>query len=306
MTKPAKSVLKKYNVDYAKDTEFSAFARLLQSKWRKKKKHPEQKEKYGNYLPINYAKETKVNFLTDRIGALVQYEVYKAKMEGRMISEPRIWNNMLSSQPLCFNLFGELHYDLKLATKYFQKLFPGKIKEVTEVKFEYSPGWENRNYTGDRSAFDVFIEYKNKKSKRGFIAIEVKYAENMRGSKKNARKIFDDHKKQYLPIAKDAGIFPKSAIEILKGSSLQQIWRDHLLAFATRKDYDEGFFVFLYPERNEQCKNAVAEYTKLLSTKSEKKTIFCPRTLEKFVSALVQVKRTGWPKEFRERYLGIK
>ena len=306
MTKPAKSVLKKYNVDYAKDTEFSAFARLLQSKWRKKKKYPEQKGKYGNYMTIDYAKETKANFLTDRIGALVQYEVYKAKMEGRMISEPRIWNNMLSSQTLCFNLFGELHYDLKLATKFFQKLFPGKIKEVKEVKFEYSPGRGDRNYTGDRSAFDVFIEYTNKKRKRGFIGIEVKYAENMKGNKKKAADTFKSHRSCYLPIAKDAGIFPKSTIDILKESPLQQIWRDHLLAFATRKDYDEGFFVFLYPEKNEECKNAIEEYIKLLSTKSEKKTIFCPRTLETFVSALVQVKRTGWPKEFRERYLGIK
>jgi hypothetical protein len=306
MTRPAKSLLVKYDADYAKDTEFSALCRLLQSKWRKKKRYPKQNGKFGNYLPIRYARETKANFLTERIGALVQYEIHKAKIDGRMISEPRIWNNLLSSQPLCFNLFGELHYDITLATKFFRILFPNNVKEVTSVKFEYSPGPGNPKYTGDHSAFDVFIEYDNKRRKKGFIGIEVKYAENMRGDNKKAALTFNKHKKRYLSIAQDAGIFPEPSIQALKELPLQQIWRDHLLAFATRKDYDEGFFVFLYPEKNRHCHNAVSAYINHLSSRNEKNTIFCPRTLETFVRALYRVKRASWVKELRERYLGIK
>ena len=95
-----------------------------------------------------------------------------------MIGEPRIWNNLLSSQPLCFNLFGELHYNLDLATKYFRILFPNRIETVKSVKFEYSAGRGNIDYTGDHSAFDVFVEYTNA-GKNGFIGIEVKYSESL-------------------------------------------------------------------------------------------------------------------------------
>jgi hypothetical protein len=65
-----------------------------------------------------------------------------------MISEPRIWNNLLSSQPLCFNMFGEKTDDPDLATRFLEKVLPGT---VTRVDFEYS----TRRGQPDRSAFDV-------------------------------------------------------------------------------------------------------------------------------------------------------
>ena len=173
MNRPTKEDRIKFNVDYPQDTDFSAYARLLQSKWRDKKKFPELK--LGNFLDIEFAKTTKANFLTDNIRQLVSKEVANAKKTGGLIGEPRIWNNLLSSQPLCFNLFGELHFDSDLATKYFKQLFPNRLDSVTAVKFEYSPGRGDIKYIGDHSAFDVFVEY-TKGDKKGFIGIEVKYA----------------------------------------------------------------------------------------------------------------------------------
>lgn len=196
MTRPSIEILKKHNAYYKQDTDFSALGRLLQSMWRERKKLPV--EGLGNYLPTDFAKETKVNYLTEKIKILVQYEVCKAKTEGKLISEPRIWNNLLSSQPLCFNLFGELHFDLKFASKYFNKLFPDRVKEVTTVQFEHSPGRGQQEYTGDHSAFDVFIEYKNLEDKRGFIGMEVKYAESLKEDKKKAMATFNKHKERYL------------------------------------------------------------------------------------------------------------
>ena len=66
MTRPAKDERIKFNVDYPQDTDFSAYARLLQSKWRHKKGFPELK--LGNFLDLDFAKTTKSNFLTDKIG----------------------------------------------------------------------------------------------------------------------------------------------------------------------------------------------------------------------------------------------
>src|SRR5258706_6885377 len=139
--RPTKEERIQYNVDYSKDSEFSAYARLLQSKWREQKGYPGSK--FGNFLEVKFAKASKANYLTDNIRELVVEEILNAKKNGALISEPRIWDNLLSSQPLCFNLFGELKHDLELATRFFRKIFPSKIDQVTSIKFEYSPGRGN-------------------------------------------------------------------------------------------------------------------------------------------------------------------
>ncbi len=193
-------------------------------------------------------KTTKANYLTENIKQLVTDTVINAKKDRAVISEPRIWNNLLSSQPLCFNLFGELHYNLELATKYFKQLFPTRIDNVTSVKFEYSAGRGNKEYTGDHSAFDAFVEYL-KDNKKGFIGIEVKYSESLKEeTKEKANETFLKHEKEYRHLTTEK-IFKTNAIEIVKQIPLSQIWRDHLLSIAHLKDYDEGFFVFLFQKQ---------------------------------------------------------
>ena len=305
MARPDRKLLEKYNAYYKHDTEFAALGRLLQSMWRKRKRLRKEKGKLGNYLPIEYAKETKANFLTDKIRTLVQYEVYKAKSEEKLMKEPRIWNNLLSSQPLCFNLFGEMHYDLKLASQFFSRLFPTRVEIVTRILFEYSPGRRDPKYTCDRSAFDVFIEYRNFGGSKGFIGIEVKYAENLKEDRKKAMVTFKKHKDCYLKIANDSKLFPAASIYRLKEVPMQQIWRNHLLSLATLRYYQDGFFVYLFPSKNLQCQNAVYEYLKLMTTKDEEKTGFYSRHLETFINTLRQIKRANWTIELQKRYLGV-
>ncbi len=219
--RPTKEERVKYNVDYPQDTEFSAYARLLQSKWREKKGY--QQFKLGNFLDLEFAKSSKANFLTDNIRQLVTQEIINAKKYGGLIGEPRIWNNLLSSQPLCFNLFGEFYYDLSLATKFFKQFFPTRVEKVTCVKFEYSPGRGDPKYINDHSAFDVFIEYSNN-NKKGFIGIEVKYAESLKEETKDkARKHF---KEIYAILTASCQLFKPNSIDNLKQPPLSQIWRD--------------------------------------------------------------------------------
>jgi len=301
MIRPPKEERTKYDVDYAPDTAFSAYARLLQSKWRDKKQLPFVS--YGNFLPAAFARQDKSNFLTEKIRTLVQYELYRKGIFGKLIKEDRIWENLLSSQPLCFNLFGELHFDHKLATKYFRKLFPKEIETVTDVLFEHSPGRGDIKFTGDHSAFDVFIEYTRGETK-GFIGIEVKYAESLKEeTEKTAAATYSKHHNEYKRLT-TSDIFKPNAIETLKKTPLSQIWRDHLLSIATKTIYDEGFFVFLFPSKNEQCQKGIDEYKKYLVSDNEKQTGFYPRHLEEFVDELIEVISTNWTKELKERYIG--
>ena len=300
MTRPTKEERVKFDVDYPQDTDFSAYARLLQSKWRHEKGFP--KLKYGNFLDIEFAKTTKANFLTDNIRQLVTEEVAHAKKTGGLISEPRIWNNLLSSQPLCFNLFGEFSFDINLATIYFQQLFPNLLDRVTAVKFEYSPGRGDAKYTGDRSAFDVFVEY-TKGGLKGFIGIEVKYAESLKEETKDkAAKNFKD---QYATLTNSCGIFKPNSVDFLRQPPISQIWRDHLLCIATKQDYDEGFFVFLYPQKNSHCQNGVDIYKQYLISEIEQKTCFYPRYIEDFINTLSIISNAAWVTELKHRYLGV-
>src|SRR5690606_13021174 len=113
-------------------------------------------------------------------------------------------------------------------------------KKVNGIEFEYSPGRGSEKYTGDRSAFDVFITYDGTKGK-GFIGIEVKYAEDLRNKPATA-------KPQYTRVATDSSAFSVAAIEELAKMprSVEQLWRDHLLCLAMLQDkalgYKEGKF----------------------------------------------------------------
>jgi hypothetical protein len=61
------------------------------------------------------------NYLTDGIRDLVRAAVTRPE---KLIKAPRIYDDLLSSQPLCFNLFGELALDLALASRVLRRNMP--------------------------------------------------------------------------------------------------------------------------------------------------------------------------------------
>ena len=67
---------------------------------------------YGNMLDPASA-EQGLNFLSPRIHELAKARVAEG---GGLVEADRLLRNMLSSQPMCFNLFGELAHDPGLAT----------------------------------------------------------------------------------------------------------------------------------------------------------------------------------------------
>ncbi len=223
-------------------SDFQRKARLLQSMWREEKGYEAGEfrgRKIGNYLPMPWAKETLNNYLSDTIKEVVIREVIHNSNSGKLYGKPRIFNNLLSSQPLCFNLFAELQQDLNLATKVFKQLCPHRVSEVIGIEFEHSPGRKDIAYTGDRSAFDVYVEFLNNSNEKGFIGIEVKYHENLKNKPAEI-------KDRYFEIASTMGCFKNKCLDILQISPLEQIWRDHLLAgsllYSPKDDFKRWFF----------------------------------------------------------------
>lgn len=296
---PSPKLLTHYHALESVDkSPFQKRARLLQSIWREEqgfKPADYQGKLRGARLEMPWAKETLANYLTDTIREVVRAEVLDpTRSAGKLYGQPRIFNNLLSSQPLCFNLFGELQRDLELATKVFGELSDGRVGRVVGIDFEYSPGRGDVRLTGDSSAFDVFVRFQTPDNKPGFIGIEVKYHENLRDT---PAKLTARHEE----IARNMNCFHADALERLKGRSLEQIWRDHLLAGAMLQNggFDDGFFVFLAPEANTFCEEAVTAYRQCLH---DDRT-FNNWTLEDVVQALRNHTTAPWLTLFHDHYL---
>lgn len=283
-------------------SQFQRKARLLQSIWREEQgypigvhKHKGESRQLGSRLAMPWAEESLSNYLTDTIKNVVRAEVLdKSKSKGKLYGKPRIFNDLLSSQPLCFNLFGELQQDLSLATKVFNDLVPGGVQEVKVIEFEFSPGRGDEKYTGDRSAFDEYITYQTPTGGKGFLGIEVKYHENL--SVEVAA-----HRDRYDEVAQIMGCFSPETLNDLKQQPLQQIWRDHLLAGIHKHidSFEEVAFVFLYPKDNPHCAEAVQVYQKRLNNPES----FLACTLEDVVEAIRQHTDRAWITKFVDRYL---
>src|SRR5438874_1592654 len=97
---------------------------------------------------------------------------------GAFIDQRRLYSNLLSSMPLCFNLFAPLHLNPDLAAKVIRSLTPGiDPARALHVWFEHSPGRRRVELTADHTAWDVAIVYQRADGERGLLAIEQKYSE---------------------------------------------------------------------------------------------------------------------------------
>ena len=204
MSSQLESLCARHDVLVRTDNPFQRRARALQAVWRQAQGLPTGEHgdrPLGSRLAMLSARDHLTNYLTEPIRDVVRREVVDpVRSRGKLYARPRIFNDLLSSQPLCFNLFGELQQNLPLARRALRRVTDGRIETVTAIGFEHSPGRRDATYTGDRSAFDVFVEYATPDSKLGFAGIEVKYHENL-----------DDkaapHRERYEEIAAAMGCF---------------------------------------------------------------------------------------------------
>ncbi len=304
MPTPPKDILQRHDAWVENKKDYQRKLRLLQSLWREEQGLPARK--YGNQLAWPAAKETLDNYLTLTIREVVRKEVEGPKRRGKGYQSPRIYNNLLSSQPLCFNLFGELAKNLDLASQVLSDMSKGRVAQVTAIEFEWSPGRGDPRYTDDKTAFDVYVTYRNATGQCGFLGIEVKYHENLENKEEN---YYLAHHTRYATIAAEMGCFHEERLDTLrqadqpKVDGLQQLWRDHLLmgVWCKAGGFDDACFVLLYPAVNTTCEQAVADYRNCLS---DART-FEAWTLETFVSSLRKYTDAEWVRRFDSRYLDL-
>lgn len=244
-----------------------------------------------------FARETLANFLTDTIRDVVRAEVLDpVRSEGKLYREPRIFEDLLSSQPLCFNLFAELQRDTVLASRVFEHLLARPGLRVVSIDFEHSPGRADPRFTGDHSAFDVFVVYESG-DERAFVGIEVKYVESLEQAE--AR-----HRPRYDEVADGMGVFRPVDRARLRKAPLEQFWRDHLLAGSLLLNRNSGFrsgtFAVVWPRENTIVGAAIEAYKSCLDDTAT----FRSWPLESVLDAVSAYVDLPWVRAVRERYLG--
>jgi len=302
-------------VDYvpgdAETTQFKRRARLQQALWRESRNIPigsqpmrPKKGKgsrlLGSRIDIAVAREKKWNFLNIAAEQAVEHRLKNAEQH-QTLNADRLYADLLSSMPMCFNLFALLRHDLALANRAVHAWWPHVPGTVVDVRFEWSPG---RRVAGrfleNASAFDVAFELNQGQGRRGLLGVETKYHEDCR---REAKPASESRIARYSLVSERSGAFLPGAVAAIVGTELQQIWLDHLLALSMTQDEAEPWdwtgFALVHPARNPSYARATERYRKLLRQPGD----LTVSTLESLVNA--EVLPTELSEAFRQRYLWV-
>lgn len=276
-------------------------ARLLQSLWRERRGlQPESDALHAGSMlaDLQRYKVAGSAFISADAVRAAKKAAKVAKIEGAVMQPARLWRNLLSSQPLCMNLFGALsenHNDPRVSLA-LSRVWPD-IGTVTGIRYEWSPGRRDPRFLSNGTAFDVYVEYTARDGSARFLGVEVKYHEDLRVAAPSCvgrpQEVFEA-----------SGVFAVDSFPVMSTGKNAQILLDHLLALSLNAAPEfarEGAFVLLYPELNTAVSEVIDSYRTHLLDQST----FITTTLEDVVSALAEEFDEPWVTEFRNRYLDV-
>jgi hypothetical protein len=284
-------------------TVWKRLARFRQSQWRTAHGFPIGSEPYpggrdaqpvGSRMELEFARRTGANFISAAALAAVHSRLNSPEPH-QTLSEDRLWADLLSSMPLCFNLFGDLAWDPEVASAAVSAWWPDLPAGRVTLRFEHSPGRRDPSFLGNRTAFDVAIEI-DTPTGIAVVGIEVKYHEHAVAGKRLSPKALA----RCAAVTEQSAVFKQDWQERVVETDLQQIWLDHILVLSMlqhpSKRWSAGRFVLVYPSDNPSFRSAARRYRDVL----RETNTFEDRTIESLIDDLRS--RTG--RRLLERYLG--
>lgn len=296
----------KYGEKYPGDSKYVAACRQLQSIYRVEigeDIRPYKGHYYGNY--IEGGERSGANFLSRYAFEYAAYRI-ENKKSYETINSDRLYNNLLSSQPMAFNLFAPLRSMLEkypeIATSVIKSAFDiYPIHKVTDVDLEFIPD-NYMSLVGDKSAMDAIIRFIDVDGRECFIAIETKYSENL-GVNEASKK------ERALENIRALNCFrPDIENRISDGKiRLTQIYRNFLLSEMYGHESGlESCSLILAPERHPSTAKEVSSLSEEL--KPEFRHKICSVSLEDVLDRII----SNSPEEYRsifekfvDRYLNF-
>jgi hypothetical protein len=240
---------------YAHDDVFRARARLHQSRFRLERLGLKDWRDYGNRLTKQDALAS-YNFYREWPGLC---ELVQSRFPLR---DSALYSDMLRSQHMPFNLFGPLALELSQPhTLEMIRLLAPDVMEVKAILFEHAPP-KAAALLGDKTCFDVYVEYVAHDGANCAVGVEVKYTEGPAGYGKLERARMFAADSVYHRLTTASEIYIADAIPRLRKKDLKQLWREHLLGVAL--GVERFRLAVLGPHRNPQLALAVEDYRKQL------------------------------------------
>ena len=259
-------------------TKFRRRLRYHQAQWREAQGYPIGSQPIvpkpgggavrlvGSRLPLAYAREAGANFLT--AGALDAARARTSVIEPHQsFDHQRLWADLLSSEAMSFNLFGDLAADLGLADRAVHTWWPDAPGSVCDVLFAHSPGRLDPAYLGNLIAFDVAFVLDLGGGTQGVVGVDTRYHELIKRYLPKPARL-----PRYLEVTERSGIFGPEAIDAVNGTDLLVMWLEHLLVLSMLQHpsgkWKWGRYVVVYPAGNSDFAEGCARYRDLLVDQS--------------------------------------
>lgn len=183
----------------------------------------------GSMLPASAVKaDPSLNFLRDERLARIALDRL-AENRGTFV-EDRLKRNLLSSQPMCVNLFGMFRLHPDEAALVLRSVAQLPIERVERIDIEVAPE-QATAILADRTAFDAYIEYRDAAGLKRFLAIETKYTEPF----SNDLGLDEKKRDKYRQLATEFNTFRSPLSPDLLTPKASQLFRNVLLAMAHTK-----------------------------------------------------------------------
>ena len=248
------------------------------------------------------------NFLTSNTLQVVNATLAgRTAKDGGKIEINRLHNNLLSSQPLCFNFFAELEADKNLGLNIL-KCFWSDVTQLNRVIFEYSP---TENYTGDGSAFDIAfdVQFGNQS---GFIGLECKYTDTFSFKSKDSPVNYGDignknHDTYFKVYTENKASFKGDYYDFVMNKDYNQLFRSQLMAEAMlqHKKFDvvkTGLFCY---HEDQNGMRAGEGFTNMLAD-GKFKVITYANFIENVQKLNLTWQQREWTMMLWARYCGLK
>jgi hypothetical protein len=227
----------------------------------------------------------------------------EVRAEHGTLDDDRLRMNMLSSMPMCFNLFGMIRQSPAVQLWCVQQLFDPSAIGVDLIECEWTPR-NPASTTNDRSAFDAAIVTCRPDGSRHLIGIETKYTEPFSSTRYGAADRARDAGR-YRNIHTRSGWFDPSSHDALTASATNQLWRNCLLAAAAEQagEFDSAEVAVVALDDDCGAANAIAGITAAMTSPSRCRLIS--------LQAIVETSRrlpslADWAIRFEQRYLDLR
>jgi PD-(D/E)XK nuclease superfamily protein len=288
-------------------TAFLQQARLHQARWRTRHDLPIGSQPYapragddgrpvGSRIPLDFGRQTGANLVTDAAREVARRRMEYVERE-QSVDRQRLWADLLSSEALAFNLFGDLAFDVGRADRLARSWFPDASGRVSEIRFLHSPGRLDPQWLNSLRQFDAAFVLDRDDGTHGIVAVDVAYHERLKPQTPKPENLW-----RYGEVHKRSGAFRPEAFDRLKGrSDLWSPWLEQLLLFSMLQHpsgaWTWGRFAVVHPADNVDMADMCERYRELLDDKAA----FRSTTLEELLASGVLPSRSV--RDIGERYL---